>query len=373
MLSRWKSTLAIAALGFGLILAGPASGVDEGLQVQMLKNVFNQPPSEWPGILRENSGLIDQTFFERVDARIRWSAENNQVDDALRFAMVGDFACDAVNRQGGYRLGLVVAFQKSGNDDMARSLIDNIMLTHPNSAEARYLRAAYRRADLDFAGAVEDYENLFNRGFHKDDCAYYLGTIYLALDKQSQAEKWFDQGLAVNAQHPGCLTEKEKLKQVARPGGGGFEEIPVWGTNPVAVDPAKHADYFRKAEDLMRKGKLALAEQEYKNACAADRSQAPYWIYLGALEYRLGKLDMATQVLRRGVSLNPKSVEGWRFLGCSFERLFDTLQTNDNLEAARASYKKALELVPGDPVSSMGLERLASKKPKPKTPAPSEN
>jgi tetratricopeptide (TPR) repeat protein len=365
MLSRWKTPIVFAALGCGLFLSGPALGVDEGQQIQMLKQMFSQPQPEWLGILRENSGLLDQSFFERVDARIRWSADNNQIDDAIRFAMVGDFACDAAGRVGGYRLGLVVAFQKAGNDEMAQILIDNILLTHPNSTEARFLRAAYRRAALDLQGAIDDYEFVIGMNYRTADCCYYVGQTFLALDKQPQAKSWFQRGLAADPKHVGCSVELEKMSALAAPGpNDGFSEIPI--SNPVVrnVDPKQHAQYFSKAEAAARAGRLGEAENYYKDACAADPKQAPYWIYLGALHYKLGRPDMAAEEIRRGLGVNPKSAEGWRYLGCCYERVFDKTLAPGDLQNAKTSYQKVVELMPGDPIARMALERLSLKKPK---------
>ena len=365
MLSRWKTPIVCAALGCGLLLSVPALGVDEGQQIQMLKQMFRQPQPDWPGILRENSGLLDQSFFERVDARIRWSADNNQIDDAIRFAMVGDFACDAAGRVGAYRLGLVVAFQKAGNDELAQVMIDNILLTHPTNVDARFLRAAYRRASLDLQGAIEDYEFVINQNYRTADACFYVGQTYLALDKQKQAEAWFQRGLQADPNHVGCKAELEKIVAVKPGPNDGFSGIPVENPQGRQIDPAMHAQYFSRAEAAAKAGKLADALNSYQDAVAADPKQSQYWIYLGAFDYRMGRPDMAAAEIRRGLGINPKSIEGWRFLGCCYERVFDKTLAAADLQNARTSYQKVVELMPGDPVARMGLERLSAKKPKP--------
>lgn len=343
------------------MLSGPALCVDEGQQSQMLKQMFRLPQPEWLGILRENSGLLDQAFFDRIDARIKWSAENNQIDDAVRFSLVGDLACDASGRKGGYRLGLIHAFQKAGNDDMAKMLIDNILLTHPNSPEARYLRAAYRRAGLDMQGAVEDYQALIGQNFQSAQCYYYLGTCYMALDKRKEAEQAFRQSGALGFEL--ALEQLKNMEYKPAPDGVPFQDVEL--ENPVSartVNPAEHATYFRRAEDFARQGRVNEAIQNYEDACAADRSQSNYWFSLGTYRYKIGKPDRAALEILCGLKLNDKNADGWRYMGCCYERVFDSSRTQKDLDNARKSFQQAIKLNPTDEVSRMALERLSSKK-----------
>ena len=71
-------------------------------------------------MLVDHRDQLDDAFFERVMARILWSVENNQVDDAIRFALVGDMASQTMGRPGQYRATLIEAFEKAGNIEAAR-------------------------------------------------------------------------------------------------------------------------------------------------------------------------------------------------------------------------------------------------------------
>lgn len=359
---RLKLPLVLAALGWGLLLTAPALAVEEGAQAQMLKQMFQLPATDWPGFLNENAGLLDQSFFERIDARIRWSADSNQVEDAVRFAQVGDLACDAAGRLGGYRLGLVVALQKAGNDVTARGVLEHIMQTHPNSAEARFLRAAYRRLDLDWAGALDDYQRVINQNFRTADCHYYSGLCHNALEKPRDALAAFRRAAALGNEL--APAEVERLQKTVIAADVPFSDVAPPVTVDRKVDPAKHAVYFRTAEEANRAGRLATALQNYEDACKADRTQAYYWICLGACRYKSGQPEQAATEIRQGLNLNGKSVEGWRYLACCYERIYDKTLAPLDLGNARHSYEQVLKLMPGDAVARMGLERLAAKKPK---------
>ncbi|MFN8607364.1 MAG: hypothetical protein U0931_07525 [Vulcanimicrobiota bacterium] len=366
---QWKKPVLCAALGCSLLAALPALAVDEGLQVQMLKQMFRQQESEWPQVLKENAGLIDDTFFERIDQRIRWSATNGQVQDAIRFSLVGDLACDAIGREGGYRLGLVEAFSKSGNDELARSMVDNILITHPNNMSARYLRAGYRRDAMDAGGALEDYQWCIEHNYQLAASYYYTAAVYVVMEKPGEARANIDKCLQIDPNFPGAREMADRLKPMAVSPGTPFGDIPLPdGGVPVTpsrkVDPKYHDQYFGKAEDALRAGKFKEAEDSYVDAINANPKYADDWIYLGALHYRLGKVELGARELVQGLRIDPKRVDAWRYAGCCYERIFDRTQSADDLKWAKQAYQKALELKPGDPVSSMGLERLASKKPK---------
>ena len=77
MSKRFITSFAAAALlGVSLSFAAPVQAADEASQVLMLRRVFSAPVEAWPTVLKNNTRLIDKSFFERVEARIKWSIDN---------------------------------------------------------------------------------------------------------------------------------------------------------------------------------------------------------------------------------------------------------------------------------------------------------
>ena len=341
----------------GLLVLAPALAVDETQQVELLRQMFRLPYNEWPGKLKESSGLLDQTFFERVDKRIRWSVDNNQVDDALRFALVGDFACDAVGRQGGYRYAMILAFQKNGNDQQALALIDNVMLTHPTFNEVRFLRANYRRVANEVTSAMEDYDYLIAHNYRADDCHFAKAIMYMVMERETEAKKELQLALQINPKHPGALPEMERMNQRLATGPDLFGDIPVIGAD-VKVDPKLHAQYFQEAENELKASQWAAAELSFKKAMVANPKEPLYRVNMGALQYRLGRMEQAIVILRGALAMSPKNADAWRYLACTYERQFDKSQSAQDLDAARKSFEKVLELRPADAIAQMSLERL---------------
>ena len=121
MNKRFLGNLAISMLmGASLWIGTPAVyGADEASQVLMLRRVFAASVDTWSSILEDNRKLLDKSFFERVESRIKWSIDNGQVEDAVRFAYVGDLAGKVVNRKTDYRMQMAQLFRKLGNFSLA--------------------------------------------------------------------------------------------------------------------------------------------------------------------------------------------------------------------------------------------------------------
>jgi len=80
------------------VLTLPALAAEEKDQIKFLKQLFSCPESEWTQVMQSNTPLLDDSFFERCEARIRWDLANNQVEDAMRFALVGDMALELMGK-----------------------------------------------------------------------------------------------------------------------------------------------------------------------------------------------------------------------------------------------------------------------------------
>lgn len=365
MFTTWKSCALAAAIACSLAAAPPAFCADEKVQAQLLNQVFSRPEPEWTTILRDNAELIDQSFFQRVDERLRWNAENNQIDDAIRFALLGDFACNAVGITGGYRLGLATWFERAGNDELARPLIENILMTNPEMHQARYLRAAYLRNDGDFGGAERDYQVMIEAGYRVADCEAALGMLATVMQKWPEAKRHFEKAVALEPQHAIAAPALDRIDAREVPGGAPFQDVPPAdrgiARSELLVDPKLFALYLRQAETALKSNKLREAELNYQKAVVANPKDGAPRIYLGALYYRMGHLSDALFFINAGLGLAPENVDGWRFAGCAFERRFDLSGAQSDLANARRAYSRTLELHPGDSVAQMGLERLTRK------------
>lgn len=167
-LSRVSSGLLVLLV----LLAGAARAADEAAQVQMLRTLFTCPALEWRPILEAHRDLLDDSFFERVDGRVRWSRDKGRRDDAFRFALVGDLAGQVMNRPCHFRELLMPLVMPSEDPPPPGCSVHRT-----SDLPARFLKATVLR----LAGKVEEaralYEELALEGYQREECLHWLETL----------------------------------------------------------------------------------------------------------------------------------------------------------------------------------------------------
>ncbi len=93
---------------------------------------------------------------------------------------------------------------------------------------------------------------------------------------------------------------------------------------------------------LMDEGNFAEAEKKLVLAIKSDETYTPSYYLLGLLKARQGSIPQALQWFAQGERINPNDYKLFAYKGQMFEELKD-------LSAAKAGYKKALQLIVGQP------------------------
>lgn len=372
----FRGTLVAGIAGL-LLVACPVSSpsawaAEEYLQIQFIKAVLlPRPVSDWPKLMEQNRDLLDASFFERCDQRIRWGLDNNQIDDAIRFSMIADEAMRANGQEGKYSLSLVYAFLKSGNEQMAEQLLTFLRLRDPKNPEVRFLTFHIWRGQSNFHDAYNGYKMLAQEGYRSDECYYQMGFISALLDQGPRAEKELGECLAINPNHKEAQSLLDKLVK-SRPtfvptgSNAGFKDVPVVGNTTTSVaanaENQKLADsLFRQAEAHVQTNQLPKAKDEYLRALQANPGLTKANVYLGALLYRMGDLDGAVRYLTVGVEQNPKDHDAWRFLAYAYERRFDSKKDATDLQKAIAAFERGASVFPEDRQFKVELQRVRAK------------
>jgi len=182
-MSRFKRIpVLLLCLGFLLAATGPVRAADESLQVLMLKKLFATSTLQWREILEQNRSILDGSFFERVEKRIRWGLDNGQVEDAVRFAVVADLAGLTVKRNTNYRLEMAQMFLGLGNRQTAMDLVDNILVMDPKNQVVRFFKASAIHDSGNLVDSYVLYDALAKEGYRRSDCLYRMALIELRRD-----------------------------------------------------------------------------------------------------------------------------------------------------------------------------------------------
>jgi tetratricopeptide (TPR) repeat protein len=348
--------------------------------VDMLRDMFRQPVTEWKQTLRSNTRLLNEEFFTNVGKRIRWGIENNHVDDAFRFAMVGDFGAEATNRPANYRIDLAELFFKAENMEMAGQIIDNIRITSPDTApaiRAQYIGAQIKERQKDLFSAYQDYVDLAeSKRYMPEDTWYRAGMISLFVGEIKRAKEEFTKS--------GGNLAQEQIRRIEAEESGGFDSLPPVpnspGDNtmpntsgitlapPTTGDPAATTTNPTASAggDPLAKARLAVADNRLVDAIefyseVFDPQDAKVSLEYGAVLYRMGDLDQAKSVYDKALAKNAKDVELLRGRANTLERMYDRQGQRTVLDAALADYRQATSLAPDHQLLPWELTRAQSK------------
>lgn len=381
---RWGAAALISlTVWSGALAATTTTSVD------MLREMFRTPVTEWQGTLRAHRGLLNEEFFTNVGKRVRWGIENNHVDDAFRFAMVGDFAAEAVNRPPNYRIDLAELFYKADNYQMAGQIVDNIRITSPESVQAvkaQYLGALMKEKQKDLFGAYTDFVELANKKYEPELTWYRAGLISLYVGEIARAKEEF-----TRSGSPPALAELDRIKANEA---GGFDSLPpvpnspndmtvpntsgVSASLPSSEDPeyptlrpeappvASSGATVSGGQDPLARARLAVADNRLVDAIDLyagifDPGEAQIALEYGAVLYRMGDLEQAKQIYDQALARNAKHVELLRGRANTLERMFDREGQRDVLKAALSDYRQASSLDPAHQLLPWELTRAQSK------------
>lgn len=370
-MAGWKHWSASALLGMTLWTAAGAASTS----AEMLREMFAVPPTEWRQHLQTNRRLLNEEFFTNVDRRIRWGIENNHVDDAFRFAMVGDFAAEVSKRPANYRIDLAELFFKAQNYLMTRQTIDNIIITSPDTPvayRAQFLRGRLKEMEKDLFGAYQDYVELANKKYEPAETWYKAAQISGFRGELSLAKEEFKKAAAAGSKP--AEIELKRLEEMDNVDWSGIAPAPNTSNttvpilSPATQDPGQVGTPQPplSVEDPVAKARLALADGRVDDAVADfqlayDGKSLEIAREYGAALYRSGDLAKAKSILDQALVNHPNDVELLRFRGNTLERMYDREGQANNLKAALVDYQKALGLEPSHALLPWEIERAKAK------------
>lgn len=338
--------------------------------VEMLRDMFRTPPTEWRDILRSSKPILDPEFFKNVEKRVRWGLENNHIDDAFRFAMVGDFASEVKNQPANFRIDMAEMFFKAGNQTMTGQIVENIIVTSPNTepaVKAKYLKAQLLELQKDMFAAHGLYVDLAKKGYEPSQTWYKAALVSMYIQEEKRALDEFK--LAEKSGNLQAGIERQKLENILT--GTDFNKdiiapIPNSSTtDTTGVESVAKADKTKmlsSAQAALDAGRLEDAKAEYLAAYRAFPADIEVARARAAVLYRLGELEEARAFLDASLARYSEDVELLRYRANVLERMYDREQNPQMLELALEDYKLARKLSPNHRFVPMELQRASAKK-----------
>lgn len=358
--------------------------------VEMLREMFQRPITEWKQLLGANRRFLNEEFFSNIDKRVRWGIENNHIDDAFRFSMVGDFAAEVVNRPANYRVDLADLFFKAENDLMAGQIVDNIIITSsgtPQAYRAQLIRGLLKEKEKDLYGAYLDYVALTKVKYRLDETWYRCGLISEFIGEITRAKEEY--GKAVAAGNNGAAAQR--LERIVAQEKGDWDQIPPLPNadndkamvNTSAISTSSTGSTLTSAtgadssssssktgasslEQVWSKARLQAASGQLVDASETyssifDPSNLELARDYAAVYYRMGELEKARKIYDKALAAHPDGVELLRGRANTLERLYDRNGDRKALAQAVADYSKALKLAPSDLLLDWEIQRVKAK------------
>ena len=366
----WFKSIVCMAL-CALVLGGfqPARAAEESMQALMLRKLFATPLDGWQKVLEDNNKLLDTSFFQRVEARIRWSIDNGQVDDAMRFALAGDTAGGIVNRKTDYRLQLSQLFRHRGNITLAADIINNVLITNPDDHEARFYQASLMHDNNHALEAYPIYQEMFDKGVHKAECAYRMGLIDEQKQELLEAKQHLEEAVKLDPKHELARIELAKVTKFIESATFAPPTTAKTTTGSETALPLEIPGQSNKRIDsLMADAAFALTTNEvdkaaefYQEVIRLDSKYTKAYVGLGAIFFQQDDFDQALRNFTVAQKLAPNDFTIARYLGYCHEGLFDN--TGDKRDLAKASdfYKQAASLNPNNELIQFDLRRIEAK------------
>lgn len=215
----------------------------------------------------------------------------------------------------------------------------------PPGIASLMISAKQERESGDLKAAVIQLKNVLQRKPHHAEARFMLGSIYLQLGQAGRAENNFREALRAKYDRNRVLP----LMARALFEQGKFQEL---------LDETRSSDHGAAAQQpevLSMRGHAQLslgdvdeASRSFEAALKAAPDFAPALLGQVRLAIRDHDGNAALEMVDRAVASDPASVDAWLMKG-------DLERSLNGLDAAKAAYRKALELAPGNVAANFNM------------------
>jgi tetratricopeptide (TPR) repeat protein len=242
-----------------------------------------------------------------------------------------------------YRALAVYALQKG---DMAGMEQDGagIIALEPGSPDGYAMRALALMTQKQFAGAEQDARKAIELAPQSGAGYLEMGNLRFIQHQFSDAENWFKQALSRDPNLTDALQGLVNVYTLEKKP----QEALAAANQQIAISPSNSSFY-----DVL--GSLYLNRADYPNAVSAlkksvelNKTNADAYLKLVRAQKAIGAVDDAMATCVKGRSDNPREAAFYMLEGSLDEQKHD-------LPGARKAYESALQLQPGDPLTSNNL------------------
>lgn len=241
-----------------------------------------------------------------------------------------------------------------GNWAHARDAIQQVLAARPDNLQSLYLSALIDVQLGSYATAEEALRKVMAQTPEQQGPSVALGTIYLRTGRVSQASEVFESALVGAPDNPTLL----RMAGEAQLAQGNAAKAAEYYERANALDKGDISSQVRLAQVRGAAGDTGKAFKDLEALSAADSTQYRSDLALIAAHLLRGEFDQALAAIATLEKKQPSNPLTYNVKGVAYAGMHD-------LKNARASFDKALEVQPGNPVAARSLALLDVQEQKP--------
>ena len=234
-----------------------------------------------------------------------------------------------------------------GDWEQARKSADAVILNNPNIPIGYLLRASASAGRGDFAGAEADAKKAMELAPQSAVPYLQLGALRASTRRYAEAEKLFDRALELDPRSTAALQalvsiygdQKQPAKGVAR------------ARAQVAKAPDVSGHYFILGLAHQANKDSEQAEQALAKATDLEKQNVQAWVALAQVQTTRGSVDKAAASYQRAIEVDPTQPVVYLMLGTLEE-------SRNNWQRAQELYQKSLQVQPDYALAANNLAFL---------------
>src|SRR5438445_2122314 len=219
---------------------------------------------------------------------------------------------------------------------------------HPNDPAAQERLGELYASDGRFDRAIECFEKVTSLAPDSPHGFFALARSYEAEERDAEALRAYDRGLALDPTHAQARNNREKLSIKRALELGQPVELALGADGVLTIDPDSAMSYYHLGLRYLRNDEADAAVLALRRAIALQPGHDAAHLFLGLAYTSLGTYADAEVEYRRAIALRPTNPEAYNYLGLVYYQ-------QQRYRRALGAYRQAIAQAPGYAVAYVNL------------------
>ena len=219
---------------------------------------------------------------------------------------------------------------------------------HPKDPTVQARLGELYASDGRFDSAIECFEKVTALAPHSSQGFFTLARYYEAEERDVEALRAYDRGLALDPAHPQARNNREKLLIKRALELGKPVALALGSEGLLTIDPDSATSYYQLGLRYLRSDEADAAVRALRRAITLQPGNDAAHLFLGLAYTSLGTYANAEVEYRRAIALHPTNPEAYNYLGLVYHQ-------QERYRQALSAYRQAIAQAPGYAVAYVNL------------------